>query len=297
MLIDTFCKQQVYPENRPEVVEEAIKRLKVDPDQVFCLYEAPENYDSKKHDTKVDFGKITRVTPNPGTVRQALFQYCELSGIPRKSLLKVFAAYAQDEKEKAKLVELSSTNPEPYNTFIKEEFRSVLETLQTFPSVDIPFDHFLEACPRLAPRYYSISSSPKENPRHVTVTSVVVEFVTKTGRNHKGVCSNWFLEQIPKKVVYCFPRKSIFKLPKKPETPIIMIVYILLYFYFIIDVLYSHLRFTYLCFIGAWNWIGTFSRILTRKEKRLPTKRNQSRHDIVFWVQKPPCRLYLRKRT
>ena len=210
----------VYAENQPSIVDEAIRRLEVNPDEVFCLYEAPEGYDPEK--TKIDYGKVTRVTPNPATVRQALTQFCEITGIPRKSVLKVFAAYASDPLEKEKLEQLSDTNPEPYNTFIKEESRSVLEVLHTFPSVKIPFSHFVEACPRLAPRYYSISSSPKEKPRHVTVTSVVVEFSTKT-RQHKGVCSNWFLEQNPGKQIFCFPRKSTFKLPKSPETPIIMI--------------------------------------------------------------------------
>lgn len=44
---------------------------------------------------------------------------------------------------------------------MKEYHRIVLELLNEFPSIDLPFDHFVEIMPRLKPRMYSISSSPK----------------------------------------------------------------------------------------------------------------------------------------
>lgn len=111
-------------------------------------------------------------------MEQCLRQYVDLCGQPRKSLLKLFAHYAKDEQEKKTLTELSDEQSkacvqlwpsvccanglqEPYNRFVKEELRSTLEILLAFPSVSIPFDHFIEAAPRLSPRYYSISSSMK----------------------------------------------------------------------------------------------------------------------------------------
>ena len=56
-------------------------------------------------------------------------------------------------------------------------------------------------------RYYSISSSLKEHPGRVHVTSVVVEFETTAKRQHKGVCSNWLAAQVPrggKKITHYF---------------------------------------------------------------------------------------------
>lgn len=80
---------------------------------------------------------------------------------------------------------------------IKDDHRSILQVLQEFPSVNIPVDHLFEILPRLAPRYYSISSSLKANPGRVHITSVVVEFETPAKRKHVGVCSSWLARQIP----------------------------------------------------------------------------------------------------
>jgi len=105
--------------------------------------------------------------------------------------------------------------------------RSILSVLQDLPSVNIPFDHFIEAAPKLAPRMYSISSSIKEHPGSVHITAVVVTFKTPTGRLHKGVCSHWLVQQMPKEeqpiYVPIFVEKATFRLPKNPSIPIVMV--------------------------------------------------------------------------
>lgn len=60
------------------------------------------------------------------------------------------------------------------------------------------------------------------------VTAVLVKYETKTGRLNNGVATTFLSQQkhskedqIPK--VPCFIRKSQFRLPTKPETPIIMV--------------------------------------------------------------------------
>ena len=70
--------------------------------------------------------------------------------------------------------------------------------------------------PRLAPRYYSISSSPKANPGVVTATVAVVRGETPTGRTHEGVASTFLAAALSGARVPVFVRTSSFKLPEDP---------------------------------------------------------------------------------
>lgn len=59
---------------------------------------------------------------------------------------------------------MAGTTPEGkqlYSKWISEDNRNIVHILEDLPSVKIPIDHLCELLPRLQPRYYSISSSPK----------------------------------------------------------------------------------------------------------------------------------------
>jgi NADPH-ferrihemoprotein reductase len=116
-----------------------------------------------------------------------------------------------------------------YNDWVIKSSRTVLHVLEDLDSVRPPLDHLLELLPRLQPRFYSISSSPKVTPDSVHVTAVMVDYDTSTGRRVKGVCTDFLLRKQPdvenanEATVLCYVRKSAFRLPPKPETPFIMI--------------------------------------------------------------------------
>ncbi|XP_042194480.1 P450 (cytochrome) oxidoreductase b [Callorhinchus milii] len=62
----------------------------------------------------------------------------------------------------------------------------------------------------------------------VHVCAVVVEYITKAGRTNRGVATTWLRHQIPpenghRPTVPVYVRKSQFRLPFKPSTPIIMV--------------------------------------------------------------------------
>jgi NADPH-ferrihemoprotein reductase len=102
--------------------------------------------------------------------------------------------------------------------------RTVLEVLADFPSCRMPLEHFLELVAPMTPRYYSISSSPKEHPQQVHVTAVIVQYTSPTGRVHDGVCTSWLSSlHATHDLVPAFIRKSTFKLPRDPSIPIVMI--------------------------------------------------------------------------
>jgi len=159
----------------------------------------------------------------PCTVRQAFTDSIDITTPPRKAVLRALADYATDAQEKQRLLRLASeAGIEEYNKFIKNDQRTIYEVLHTFPSVNPPLDHILELLPRLAPRYYSISSSPNFHPGFVHITSVVVNFTTTTGRAHNGVCSSWMASLPVGSYVPVFVRESHFRIPPTPA-PLVMV--------------------------------------------------------------------------
>ena len=64
-------------------------------------------------------------------------------------------------------------------------------------------------------------------PTSVHVCGVVVEYTTPTGRTNKGVATTWLKEKVPEEEkelkVPIYIRRSQFRLPNRPQTPVIMI--------------------------------------------------------------------------
>lgn len=71
-------------------------------------------------------------------------------------------------------------------------------------------------------------SSLQVHPNSIHICAVTVEYETKTGRLNKGVATNWLKSKVPEQngsssLVPMYVRKSQFRLPFKPSTPVIMI--------------------------------------------------------------------------
>ncbi|XP_054166499.1 NADPH--cytochrome P450 reductase-like [Oppia nitens] len=209
----------VYPKNDTSLVNKIGELLDINLDTIISLKNMDED-SSKKHPF-----------PCPTSYRTALQFYTDITSIPRTHVLKEISDYSTNEEHKTFLKLLSSSTEEGrqlYNDWVIKNCRSIVHILEDLPSIKPPLDHLLELLPRLQPRYYSISSSPKLYNNSVHITAVVVEYETGTGRVTKGVATNWLKSKEPsnnghKVLVPCFIRRSQFRLPAKPQTPVIMI--------------------------------------------------------------------------
>jgi sulfite reductase alpha subunit-like flavoprotein len=67
----------------------------------------------------------------------------------------------------------------------------VLEVLGDFRSARPPVGWLLSVVPRLRPRYFSISSSPRVHPRTAHLTVAVVSWTTPHKRARVGLCTSW----------------------------------------------------------------------------------------------------------
>nr|AKQ53336.1 NADPH-cytochrome P450 reductase [Tetranychus cinnabarinus] len=206
----------IYPQNDSSIVNKLGELLKVDLDTVISLKNVDED-SSKKNPF-----------PCPCSYRTALTHYVDICHTPRTHVLKELADYATNEADKEMLKKMSSSTDEGkalYSEWIIKSARSIVHVLEDLPSCKIPLDHLLEFMPRLQPRYYSISSSPKINPERVSITAVLVEYKSFTGRIVRGVTTGWLKTMDPNgnHVAPCFVRRSQFKLPTKSQVPILMI--------------------------------------------------------------------------
>ena len=119
-----------------------------------------------------------------------------------------------------------ATATERYRSEILSRRKSVFDLLEEHPACELPFHAYLEMLSLLAPRYYSISSSPSVDPTRCSVTVAVVEGPASSGRGiYRGICSNYLAGRRAGETVYATVRetKAGFRLPEDPSVPIIMV--------------------------------------------------------------------------
>ncbi|KAJ0180556.1 hypothetical protein K1T71_003960 [Dendrolimus kikuchii] len=209
----------VYPINDLSLVERLAELTNANLDEIFSLINTDQESTKKNP------------FPCPTSYRTALSHYVEITAVPRTHIVRELAEYCTNEEDKKKLLLMATNSQEGkalYQSFVVEACRNVVHILEDIPSCKPPLDHICELLPRLQPRYYSISSSPKLHPETVHLTAVVVEYETPTGRFNRGVTTTWLAQHKPEPGkpfprVPVFIRKSQFRLPMQTETPIVMV--------------------------------------------------------------------------
>lgn len=184
----------VWPTNCPEMVEEILDTLKLDPSATVTIKGK---------------GEIS--------LAQALLSHFEITRISREML-----RFIHERSGSRTLDELLQENRQDQ---LKEWHwgRQFIDVLQEFP-VHMNREELIGLLKPLQPRLYSIASSPKANPNevHITVSTVRYEF---QGRIRKGVCSTFLADlAAPHTEIPVFIQKNNhFRPPADPRVPMIMI--------------------------------------------------------------------------
>ena len=165
-----------------------------------------------------------------------LSQCCDLRSTSRKSLLKALATCCTEQADAAALARLASKEgKEDYAVQILEEGLTVLELLAAYPSCKPPLELVLELLPPLAPRYYSLSSSPlsPNGPSSIGFAFTVVEYDTPSGMKRAGLATTYLAaiaaaissgSEASVKSLCCFAKPTpSFHLPENPATPCVLI--------------------------------------------------------------------------
>eukprot|EP00475_Leptophrys_vorax_P044363 TRINITY_DN8863_c0_g1_i2.p1 TRINITY_DN8863_c0_g1~~TRINITY_DN8863_c0_g1_i2.p1 ORF type:complete len:565 (-),score=147.37 TRINITY_DN8863_c0_g1_i2:122-1774(-) len=199
----------IFPRNDYKVAGRLAKRLGLKLDQTFSL--KPLN----KESTEV------HAFQEPMTVLNALLWKVDISTYPRKKFLEIMAQFCSDSSAKLQIESLIKDNG-AYQKIISDRL-NIVDLLEQFPQVEMPFEVLLEVVGTLQPRYFTIASSNLVHPKSIHITVTLVEEKCE-GKVFKGVCSSYLNELKPgKDVVHCFLRKSTFDLPKNPKLPVMMI--------------------------------------------------------------------------
>lgn len=134
-----------------------------------------------------------------------------------------FFASAQHEKERLQYFASAEGRDDLYQ-YNQKERRTVLEVLEDFPSVQMPFDWLVQLVPPLKPRAFSISSSHSAHPNQVHLTVKAVSWNTPFKRTRAGLCSAWLAGLDPQQRVQIpvwFHKGSLPSPP--PSLPLILI--------------------------------------------------------------------------
>ena len=155
--------------------------------------------------------------PVPTTYEAVLHYYLDINSAASRQVLSSFASFAPSEKARKDLQQLCQDR-DLFHDRVTEHGYKLAEVMQLVAGdslVDtelekatvwpLPFDRVISAIPRVTPRYYSISSSPKLNPGSIHVTCVALRYKpAQANRDVFGLASN-FLSSV--------------KMTKNNETP------------------------------------------------------------------------------
>ncbi|KAL2219899.1 putative NADPH-dependent FMN/FAD containing oxidoreductase [Thermoascus aurantiacus ATCC 26904] len=131
------------------------------------------------------------------TLRTLLTDYLDIRAIPPRSFFLALSHYATDDYQKERLLEfLDPQYIDELWDYTTRPRRSILEVLQEFNSVKIPWQHALSVFPILRSRQFSIASGGelKRTPDGKTrfeLLVAIVRYQTVIKRIREGVCTRY----------------------------------------------------------------------------------------------------------
>ncbi|CAM8994534.1 unnamed protein product [Rhodiola kirilowii] len=147
------------------------------------------------------------------------------SASPRRYFFEVMSLYATAPHEKERLQYFASPEGrDDLYQYNQKERRTVLEVLDDFPSVQMPFEWLVQLVPPLKTRAFSISSSCTAHQNQVHLTVSVVNWTTPYKRKRAGLCSNWLAGLDPQQgiLIPAWFRKGTLPAPS-PSLPLVLV--------------------------------------------------------------------------
>jgi sulfite reductase alpha subunit-like flavoprotein len=194
----------IYPKNFPTDVQALIDLMEwneVADVRLRFVPEAPDFYHDKFLMTTLPTA-LHRLEGS--TLRDLLIHNLDITAIPKRYFFELVAHYCSDPTHKERLQEFS--NPiytDEFFDYTSRPRRSILEVLQDFPSVKIPFIHAATIFPLIRGRQYSIASGGStrnsvdvKGQKKVQILVAIVKYRTVLKKIRQGLCSR-YLASLP----------------------------------------------------------------------------------------------------
>ncbi|KAH7317906.1 hypothetical protein BKA65DRAFT_109859 [Rhexocercosporidium sp. MPI-PUGE-AT-0058] len=171
-------------------------------------------------------------TMDKSTLRDLLTVNLDITAIPQRSVLDILSHFTDDPTHKERLLEFS--NPaytDEFFDYATRPRRGILEVLQDFQSVKLPFNIVTSVFPVIRGRKYSISSGGilkvcRKNYTKVQLLVAVVNYKTVLSKVRRGLCTR-FLAALPSNTplmvkIECEP-KFYKDIDAQPQHPLILV--------------------------------------------------------------------------
>ena len=131
------------------------------------------------------------------TLRSLLTENIDLNAIPRRSFFSLIANFTTDNFQKERLLEFTNpTYTDELYDYTTRPRRSILEVLQEFDTVKIPWQWAAAAFPKLRGRQFSIASGGelkygKNNSTRFELLVAIVKYKTVIKKVRQGICTRY----------------------------------------------------------------------------------------------------------
>ncbi|HTZ71559.1 MAG TPA: cytochrome P450 [Acetobacteraceae bacterium] len=206
----------VYARNRPELVEQLLQALKLSPDAVLILQGQ---------------GARLRHLPlgTPVTTQQLLGDFVELQDPATRNDVRALMAAATAAATRgalAALVEDSDVARAAFAAEIAGKRVTVPDLLHAYPDIALTLEGLLDLCAAIRPRFYSISSTPLENPGEATLTVGTLDSPAWSGiGQYRGFASSYLMSVRAGDTILGYVRRPnpAFAPPADQRLPMILI--------------------------------------------------------------------------
>jgi sulfite reductase (NADPH) flavoprotein alpha-component len=186
----------VYPENDPDLVDLLLEEMKWNREESVTV--------NKQGEVR--------------SLKEALISHFEITVLTKPLLEQAAKLSANADLQEL----LSPGNEEKVKAYLQGH--DLLDLIRDFGPWDVSAQEFIAILRKMPARLYSIASSLSANPDEVHLTIGAVRY-NAHGRERKGVCSILCSERLqPGDTLPIYIQNNQnFKLPKNPDTPIIMV--------------------------------------------------------------------------
>ncbi|KAK3167593.1 hypothetical protein OEA41_010720 [Lepraria neglecta] len=217
----------IYPKNLPEEVDQLLKQM-----DWTDVADRPISFTPTR---LTDGGNLYPSPPislsgTSTTLRTLLTEHLDLTAIPRRSFFSLVAHFTDDQFHKDRLLEF--TKPEYIDElydYTTRPRRSILEVLQEFESVKIPWQWAASVLPELRGRQFSIASGgqlkkTREGNARFELLVAIVKYKTVIKKIREGVCTRYLAALlVGTRINVCLQKGGLAITKAEAKRPVVMI--------------------------------------------------------------------------